>query len=84
VSVNVRSVGVGRVGVCILMIHHIIFYYESMNTYIYNLVYLKTKTEKSTRLGYTGFHGELEHPKIKSRLIDEKFVSVMGEYVFLK
>ncbi len=45
---------------------------------------LKTKTEKSTRLGYTGFLGELEHLKIKTRLINEMFVSLMGEYVFLK
>ncbi len=45
---------------------------------------LKTKSEKSTRLGYTGFLGELEHRKIKTRLIDEMFPSVMGEYVFLK
>jgi hypothetical protein len=28
--------------------------------------------------------GELEHVKIKTRLIDEMFASVMGEYVFLK
>ena len=27
--------------------------------------------------------GELEHPKTKTRLIDERFTSVMGEYVFL-
>jgi len=26
----------------------------------------------------------MEHPKIKTRLIDEMFSSVMGEYVFLK
>jgi hypothetical protein len=26
--------------------------------------------------------GELEHLNIKTRLIDEKFASVMGEYVF--
>jgi hypothetical protein len=45
---------------------------------------LKTNTEKSTRLTYTGLHGELEHLKIKTRLTDEMFVSVMGEYVFLK
>jgi hypothetical protein len=44
----------------------------------------KTKAEKSTLLGYTGFLGELEHLKIKTRLIDEMFASVMGEYVFLK
>ncbi len=45
---------------------------------------LKTKTEESTRLEYTGLIGELEHLKIESRLIDEMFPSVMGEYVFLK
>ena len=45
---------------------------------------LKTKSEKSTRLGYTGLLGELEHLKTKMRLIDEMFASVMGEYVFLK
>jgi hypothetical protein len=44
---------------------------------------LKTKSEKSTRLGYTGLIGELEHLKIETRLIDEMFASVMGEYVFL-
>jgi hypothetical protein len=45
---------------------------------------LKTKVEESTRLGYTGLIVELEHLKIKTTLIDEMFVSVMGEYVFLK
>jgi hypothetical protein len=45
---------------------------------------LKTKSEKSTRLTYTGLLGELEHLKIETRLIDEMFPSVMGEYVFLK
>jgi hypothetical protein len=29
----------------------------------------------------TGFFGELEHLKMKTRLIDEKFTSVMGECV---
>ena len=42
---------------------------------------LKTKVEESTRLVSTGLHGELEHLKIKTRLIDEKIVSVMGECV---
>ncbi len=42
---------------------------------------LKTKTEESTRLVYTGLLGELEHLKIKTRLIDEKFASVRGECV---
>ena len=45
---------------------------------------LKNKVEESTLLAYTGFLGELEHLKIKTRLIDEMFVSVMGEYEFLK
>ena len=45
---------------------------------------LKTKAEESTRLTYTGLLGELEHLKIKTRLINEMFASVMGEYVFLK
>ncbi len=34
-----------------------------------------------TRLGDTGLVVELEHLKIKTRLIDEKFVSVIGECV---
>jgi hypothetical protein len=42
---------------------------------------LKTKVEETTRLTYTGLFGELEHLKIKTRLIDEKFASVMGECV---
>ncbi len=45
---------------------------------------LKAKAEGSTRLADTGLCGELEHLKIKTRLIDEMFASVMGEYVFLK
>jgi hypothetical protein len=48
---------------------------------------LKNKSEESTRLLYTGLLGELEHLnflKIKTRLIDEMFASVMGGYVFLK
>jgi hypothetical protein len=45
---------------------------------------LKTKAEESTRLAYTALLGELEHLKIETRLIDEMFASVMGEYVFLK
>jgi hypothetical protein len=33
----------------------------------------------STRLGYTGFSDTLEHLKLETRLIDERFVSLMGE-----
>ncbi len=42
---------------------------------------LKTKAEESTRLACTGLIGELEHLKIKTRLIDEKFTNVMGKCV---
>ena len=45
---------------------------------------IKTKSEESTYLTYTGVLVELEHQKIKTTLIDEMFVSVMGEYVFFK
>jgi hypothetical protein len=72
-------------------LEHILFYYESRKRELQTRpIYecrcgerLQTKSEKSTRLGYTGFLRELEHLKIKARLIDEKYVSVMGEYVFL-
>ncbi len=42
---------------------------------------LKAKSEGSTRLGYTGLRGGLEHLRIETRLIDERFASVMGECV---
>jgi hypothetical protein len=45
---------------------------------------LKTKVERSTRLSYTVLCGGLEHLNIKTRLIEEKFESVMGECVFVK
>ena len=44
---------------------------------------LKVKVEGSTLLVYTGFRGGLEHLKIETRLIDERFASVMGECVIL-
>jgi hypothetical protein len=40
---------------------------------------LRAKSEGSTRLTYTGLCGGLEHLKIETRLIDERFASVMGE-----
>jgi hypothetical protein len=40
---------------------------------------LKTKNEESTLLSDTGLVVELEHPKTKTRLKDEKFVNVKGE-----
>ena len=42
---------------------------------------LQTKTKEFTRLTYTGLVVELEHLKIETRLIDEKFANAMGEYV---
>jgi hypothetical protein len=41
----------------------------------------RTKAEGSTRLTYTGCLGGMEHLKIETRLIDERFASVMGECV---
>ena len=43
---------------------------------------LKTKIEESTLLGHTGLVVELEHLKTKTRLIDKKFASVRGEFVY--
>jgi len=42
---------------------------------------LQTKTKEFTLLTYTGLVVELEHLKIETRLIDEKFANAMGEYV---
>jgi hypothetical protein len=39
------------------------------------------KDDESTCLTYTGLFEELEYLKIETRLIGEKFVSVMGECV---
>ena len=67
----------------------VVVYYESMKRELKTRpIYecgcderLKTKAEKSTLLAYTELLGELEHLKIETRLIDEKFASVMGECV---
>ncbi len=45
---------------------------------------LKVKAEGSIRLGNTGLLGGLEHLKIATRLINERFTSVMGECVISK
>ncbi len=44
---------------------------------------LKGKAERSTRLAYAGLHGGLEHLKIETRFIDERFGECDGEYVSL-
>jgi hypothetical protein len=36
-------------------------------------------TERSTLLAYTGLCGGLEHLKIETRLINERFASVMDD-----
>ena len=68
---------------------HFLVYYESIKRELkIRPVYecrcderLQTKTKEFTRLAYTGLVVELEHLKIETRLIDEKFANVMGEYV---
>jgi hypothetical protein len=40
---------------------------------------LKAKAEGSTRLTYTGLCGGLEHLKIKTMLIGERFESMMSQ-----
>ena len=44
---------------------------------------LKAKDERSTHLTYTVLRGGLEHLKIETRLIKERFPSVMGECVIV-
>ena len=79
-------------GTCWVSLYVSIVYYESIKREVQRRpIYecrcderLKTKDEGSTRLVYTGLIGGLEHLKIETRLIDERFASVMGECVFLK
>jgi hypothetical protein len=67
----------------------VIVYYESIKRELkIRCIYecrcderLQTKTKEFTLLVYTGLVVELEHLKIKTRLIDEKFTNPMGEYV---
>jgi hypothetical protein len=40
----------------------------------------RIQTKRFTRLSYTGLVVELEHLKVKTRLTNEKFASVKGEY----
>ena len=69
-----------------------VVYYESMKRKLearplYECWYderLKTKGEECIHLTYSVLLGELEHLKMKTRLIGEMFASVMGEYVLLK
>jgi hypothetical protein len=69
----------------------VVVYYETIKRELNRtLIYecrcderLKAKAEGSTRLGYTGLRGGLEHLKIETMLIDERLASVMGECVIL-
>ncbi len=71
------------------LVLHIVVYYETIkrqpkikpNSECRCDERLKTKVEESTLLSDSGMFGELEHLKIKTRLIDEKFASVMDECV---
>ena len=73
---------------CLLKIYCVVYYESRKREIKRRLIYeyryderLKTKNEESTRLSHTGLVVELEHLKIKTRLIDEKFANAMGEYV---
>ncbi len=76
--------------ICLLLLDKTILYSESITRELQTRPInegrcderLKTKTEESTRLGYTRLFVEIEHLKTKTRLIDEMFPIVMGEYVF--
>ena len=72
----------------------IVVYYESIKREVkIRSIYecrcderLQTKTKEFPHLAYTGLVVELEHLKIETRLIDEKFENTkfaitMGEYV---
>ncbi len=54
-------------------------YIERLNCRCYER--LEPKDDESTCLSYTGLIEKLENLKIETRLIDEKFASVMGECV---
>jgi hypothetical protein len=50
-----------------------------------HILFIMNQERESQRQNlYMSLHGELEHLKIKTRLIDEMFTSVMGMYFFLK
>jgi hypothetical protein len=65
------------------------FYYESIKRDLkIRCIYecrcherLQSKTKEFTHLTYTGLVVELEHLKIETRLVNEKFANAMGEYV---
>ncbi len=85
-EVNRREVCECVMGEWVLKIYYV--YYESIKREpkirgIYECrcdERLQTKTKKFTRLPYTGLVLELEHLKIETRLISERFANAMGEW----
>ena len=65
----------------------VVVYYESLKRELktYNIYECRCngrlQTKRFTRLAHTGSVVKLEHLKIKTRLTNEKFASVMGECV---
>ncbi len=62
-----------------------IYIYESMKRKLLKPIYecrcnARPQTKRFTRLAHTGSVVELEHLKIKTRLTNEKFASVKGEF----
>ncbi len=57
---------------------------SNQETPLDSLERLKTKPEGSIQFPDTGLYGGLEHLKIETRVIDERFASVMTECVTLK
>jgi hypothetical protein len=72
-----------------MRVQEIVVYYESIKRELkIRCIYecrcderLQTKTKGFTRLTYTELVVELEHLKIETRFIDEKFANAMGGYV---
>jgi hypothetical protein len=63
----------------------IFVYYESMKRKLLKPIYEcrcngRLQTKRFTRLAHTRSVVELEHLKIKTRLTNEKFASVKGEF----
>jgi hypothetical protein len=85
-----RGTGIPRTGIPKEKTYkNLVVYYESIKRELkIRCIYecrcderLQTKTKEFTRLTYTGLVVELEHLKIETRLIDEKFANAMGEVI---
>ncbi len=64
-------------------------YYETINREVNKRLINECRCDeeckecRSTLLVYTGLHGGLEHLKIETRLINERFANMMGECVIV-